>query len=132
MTTAINYRATASVKGGFWPENGVNSLTGIALGSGALRRRAAFALSRRSMLAMREEALTLNGATAGSAALATVGRIEANEELGGKRTVETLTLLDDTTVAADKTRIDEDLLAYGSYTASPPANLDGSPLGELR
>lgn len=126
--------ATATVKGGFWPENGVSSLTSIS-GKGFFKRRVAMLLGRKQALALREKMETLDGAAAGSTAAKTYSRIEANSELGGARVVESVDLVNTATVSADITEINSDLLAYTtktSFGASPVANLDGSPLGEQR
>lgn len=128
MTTNLVNQYSATVKGGFWPQYSA-TLTGQATG-GPLRRRAAQALSRKGARPLREMMATLNGTAAGSAASETQGRIEANEELGGVRTVETETLLDENSAAADVTTIAGDILAFSStFGSSPPANLDGNPLG---
>ena len=126
--TDIVYQPSATVKGGFFAQYS-STLTGIFAGGGALRRRAALALSRKGMLALQEVMLTLDGAAAGSAASKSVGRVEANEELGGVRTVESEDLVSANTAAGDITRINADILNYGSYNSSPPANGDGNPLG---
>lgn len=123
-------QATATVLGGMFPANGVNSLTQV--GHGFNKRVVRQALGRRSMLALREIMETLNGAVAGSTALKTRARIEANSELGGARTIESVELVNRATVSADVTEINADILAYTTKTtfgASPPANLDGNPLG---
>ena len=122
--------ATATVKGGFWPENGVSSLTQVSTTS-AFKRRAAQALSKKGMMALREKMETLNGAAAGSAASKTLSRIEANVELGGVRTIETETLVSANTAAADVTEINEDILALSTRThdSTPIDNGDGNPLG---
>jgi hypothetical protein len=123
--------ATATVKGGFWPENGVSSLTGAST-TNAQKRRAATALATKGNRALRELAETLNGAAAGSAALKTQGRIEANVELGGKRTIESETLVNRNTTTADRDELNSDVFSLTSKTtfgASPPANRDGNPLG---
>jgi hypothetical protein len=115
--------ATATVKGGFWPEMGVTSLAGVSTTS-HFKKRAAQALSKKGMMALREKMETLNGAASGSAASKTLSRIAAAEELGGVRTIETETL-----VSAE---INEDILALSTRTtfgSSPVANGDGNPLG---
>lgn len=122
--------AVATVKGGFWPENGVNSLTQIS-GVGSARRKAAQALAQKGTMALRELMETLNGAAAGSAASKTLSRVAAAEELGGVRTIETETLVGRNTDAADESAIDADILSLSTktYNPTPVANLDGNPLG---
>ena len=124
----IIYQPSATVKGGFFAQYG-STLTGIFAGSGALRRRAALALSRKSTLALQEVMLTLDGAASGSAASKTYGRVAAAEELGGVRAIESQSLVSANTAAGDITRINADILSYGSHNSSPPANGDGNPLG---
>lgn len=127
---AITSIASATVKGGFWPENGVTTLAQIGAWR-AGRRKVAMALGRKGMMAVREVMETLNGAAAGNAASKVLARIEANTELGGKRTIENETIYSANTAAADVTVINEDLLAFSTktYDPTPPANLDGNPLG---
>jgi hypothetical protein len=123
--------ATATVKGGFWPTNGVQSLVSID-GRNAARREVARNLSDRQLMAIREVMETLNGVVPGSAALKVLGRVENNVELGGKRTIEVNTLVNRATTAADVTQILGDVLSYSTKTtfgALPPANKDGNPLG---
>lgn len=127
MTTG----ATAQVKGGFWPQNGVSSLVS-ASGKGSQRRQIAQLLGRKSLMDQRELLETLDGVVAGSAAVKTLSRIEANVELGGKRVVETETIINRNTVAGDVTELNADFLTLTSRTsfgASPKPNLDGNPLG---
>jgi hypothetical protein len=123
--------AVATVKGGLYETVGLTTLTQIS-GVGQQRRRVAQLLGDKSLLDLRQRLIALVGAAAGGAALKTIGRVEANVELGGKRTIETETLINRNTTAGDVTLINNDLLALTSKTtfgASPPANLDGNPLG---
>lgn len=123
--------ATATVSGGFWPTNGVSSLASIS-GTNAQRKSAAFALSRKQLLGLREIMETLDGAASGSAASKTLGRIENNVELGGVRVIETETLISRNTAAGDITDINATILAFSTKTtfgSSPVANGDGNPLG---
>lgn len=122
--------AVATVKGGFWPTNGVSSLTQVG-GTGWARRRAAQALSNKGTFALRELMETLDGAAAGSAASKVLTRVAAAEELGGVRTIENETLVSRNTDAADITAINEDILSLSTrtYDPTPVANLDGNPLG---
>lgn len=128
MTTALVNRYSATVKGGFFAQYST-SVAGIALGGGSARRRVARELASEANIPLREAMLTLNGATTGSAMSATRARIAAATELGGRRTIETVTLIDANSASGDKTRIDSDVLAYGSYDSTPVANGDGNPLG---
>lgn len=121
---------SAAVKGGLFPENGVNTLA-TAHTTSSNRRAVSQLMGRKGMRALREAAVTLNGVVAGSAALATNARVEANEELGGARTIETENLINRVTVAGDVTDITADLYTQSSktYDPTPVANLDGNPLG---
>jgi hypothetical protein len=123
--------ATATVLGGFWPTNGVNSL-GSMSGEGEERRRVAQLLSHRSMLAEREIWRALTGAAPGALASKTYTRISASPELGGQRPIETVSVVNRVTTAADVTEINADFLGLTNRTtfgANPPANLDRNPLG---
>lgn len=123
-------QATATVLGGFWPVNGVTSLTQLSKGSA--RRLAAQLLDGKSSMPLRQIMRTLDGAVAGSTATKTLSRIENNTELGGKRTVETETLISRATVAGDITTINADVLSLTGRTtsgSSPIANGDLNPLG---
>lgn len=119
----------ATVKGGLFAQ--YSSTHSLLASMGAGRRRAAMALGRKGLRALRELMTTLNGAAAGSAALATQARIQASSELGGKRVIETETLVDRNTTAADVTEIDATVLSLNSKThdPTPVANKDGNPLG---
>lgn len=127
MTTG----ATATVKGGFWPTNGVVSLGSIS-GKGPWRRRVAQQLDGYSAMDQRALLLALDGVAPGAVAAKTLGRIENNVELGGKRVIETNTIVNRVTVAGDVTELNADLLTLttrSSKGSSPPANKDGNPLG---
>lgn len=127
MTTG----ATATVRGGFWPNNGVSSLPSIS-GKGPWRRRIAQAFDNYSMYDQRALLLALDGVIAGSNATKTLGRIENNVELGGKRVIETNTFVNRNTTAGDVTELNADFLTLTTRTSkgsSPPANKDGNPLG---
>lgn len=127
MVVALRRTSTASVKGGFFAQYST-SLSGFSTG-GARRRKVAQALSVRGLRPLKEAIITLLGATAGSAALSTRTRVAAAEEMGGVRTIETVTEYDDTTAAGDVTAITADILSYNSYDGTPIANGDGNPLG---
>lgn len=121
--------AVATVKGGFWPENGVQSLDQIS-GVGFARREAAKALAKKGTMALRELMETLNGAAAGSAASKTLSRVANSTELGGVRTVETETLVGRNTTAGDATTINADVLSLNSRThdPTPAVNRNNNPL----
>lgn len=122
--------ATATVKGGLFPEVGVPSLTSIQ-GTGTATRRIGQLLSKKGMRAMRRKMYTLDGVIPGTTATETVKRIAASEELGGKRTIETETLISRATTAGDVTEINLDLLSSltSKTTMASPVNKDGNPLG---
>lgn len=123
--------ATATIKGGFWPQNGVTAYTQSS-GRDEQRREVASSLGRKGMMSMRALLTALNGVAPGAAASKTLNRIEANAELGGKRTIETETIISRNTVAGDVTEILNYLLLFSTKTtfgASPVANKDGNPLG---
>lgn len=121
--------AIATVKGGFWETNGVSSLTQTA-GRGSARRRAAQWLDGKGSMAFRAIGSALNGAVAGGAASKTLSRVANSTELGGKRTIETETLISRVTVAGDITIANNDLFNLTSKTTmASPANKDLNPLG---
>lgn len=121
--------AVASVKGGFWPENSVNTLSQVS-GVGSARRRAAQALATKGTMALRELMETLNGTAAGSAALKQLSRVAHSEELGGVRTIETESLVDRVSAADDESAIDADILSLSTrtYDPTPVTNGNGNPL----
>lgn len=122
--------ATATVKGGLFPEVGVTSLTSVQ-GSGSGLRRIQQQFTDKGLREMRRRALTLDGVVAGTTATEAPKRIEANVELGGKRVIETETLIGRATTAADITELNADLYASltSKTTMASPANKDGNPLG---
>lgn len=124
--------ATATVKGGLYETAGLTSLTQIQ-GTNTQRRRISQLLASKGMRSVRELAVTLDGVIPGSAALATNARVEANSELGGKRVIESESLVNRVTVAGDVTEINTDLLntltGRTTFGANPVANGDGNPLG---
>jgi hypothetical protein len=120
--------ASATVKGGFWPDVGVNTLTSIS-GKGE-RRFAAQAISGKGALFLREVLRTLDGAVAGTVATKTLSRVQANSELGGKRTIETETLGSRATTAGDVTETKADLLSLSARTTKAyQTNKNLNPLG---
>lgn len=123
--------ATAQIKGGFWEVNSVPSLVSIS-GKNSNRRFVSYALSRKSTYGLREIVRTLDGAAAGSAASKTLARIQNNAELGGRRTIETETLISRNTTAQDVTDTKADLFSLSARTTAS-FKLDGNknPLGSL-
>lgn len=122
--------ATATVKGGMFAQFS-DTLTQVQ-GTGPGRRRAAQALAQKGLMGLREVAETLDGVVPGSTASKTYSRVEANVELGGKRVIESQSLVNRATTNADVTEINHDILALSGNTtfgSNPPANLDGNPLG---
>jgi hypothetical protein len=94
------------------------------------RRRVAQWMSRKGEYAEREILRTLDGAAPGTTATKTLTRVEANVELGGKRTVEVETLVNRATTAADVTETKADLLSLSARTTkAAQVNLNRSPLG---
>lgn len=123
--------SSATIKGGFYETNSATPLSSIG-SFGALRRDIALRLGKKSLLYLRELMTTLDGVAAGAAASATYGRVEAAEELGGKRTIESQALIARNTAASDTTEIEATINSYSTKTtfgSSPVANLDGNPLG---
>jgi hypothetical protein len=119
---------TAVVKGGFWETNLVPSLTPIS-GKNALRRMVAIWISRKGTFAMREDLRTLDGAVAGTTATKTYVQITNNTELGGRRTVETINLINRATTAQDVTDTKADLLSLSARTTkAAQTNLNRNPL----
>lgn len=120
---------TATVKGGFWGD--LSSTYSQISGKSPLKRRIARLLARASMKGLREVALTLDGVAPGSAAAESHKRVVAREnsagELGGKRTIETVTDVDRNTTADDVTEINTDLLSFPLKPSTYPANKDGNP-----
>jgi hypothetical protein len=69
--------------------------------------------------------LTLNGAVAGATATAQHSRVQhSTTELGGQRTIETRTLINGATTAAQESAIDDDLAVDSrpSYPADGAGN----------
>lgn len=128
--------AVATVKGGLFGDvAGLTSLTQIA-GRSSARLNTAKALGSQALYPVRQILRTLDGAAAGSTATKTWPQIDAStSELGGKRIVNTINLVNRATTAADVTETLADLLSLSTRTtfgASPITNKDGSPLGEQR
>jgi hypothetical protein len=126
---SIPYSAT--VLGGYFPENGVATLTN-ATTRGSRRRAAAQALDGKGTFDIRARMTALDGVAPGATAAKTFMVVEANVELGGLRAITTETLINRATTSGDVTIIEATVNTMSSKTtfgASPPANLDGNPLG---
>jgi hypothetical protein len=123
--------ATALVRGGFWPENGVNTLT-LAGEASYARRGVARVLSTKGQAATRERMFKLLGAAPGVQADLVRTYVSNSEELGGKRIIAQDVLIYRPTTAADDTEITADYLTYSTRThyKNPPVNLDRNPLGD--
>jgi hypothetical protein len=122
----------ATVKGGYWGEL-FGSYTPISSATGKNPTLRGIARRYRRLRALREIAETLNGVVAGSTALATHTRVKAveapNEEgqVGGVRTIETVTDVNRATTAADVAEILADVLSYPLAPTTYPTNKDGNP-----
>lgn len=121
--------AVATIKGGLFEQYG-STLSQISTTS-APRRRASQVLADKGMLDLRARMVALDGVVAGSNATKTVARVGATEDLSGVRPIEVETLINRNTTAADVTEINKmlSLTSKTTFGASPPANLDGNPLG---
>jgi hypothetical protein len=123
--------ATAIVLGGFWPANGVNSLASMS-GEDDARRLIANRFGTRGQLKNRALFIALLGVAPGANATKNLTRIAHSTELGGVRAVESVTLVNRVTTAADVSELTTDYLTFTtrtSFGANPPANLDRNPLG---
>jgi len=123
--------AVATVLGGFWPTNGVNSLASIS-GEQAQRRSVAQELGVRGQLGNRAIVAALLGAAPGVTATKNITRVAPSQELGGPRAIETIALVNRATTAADVTEFNTDYLTLTTRTTlgpNPPVNLDRNPLG---
>lgn len=126
--------ATATVLGGFWAQNGVTSLQSIGPNDGHFRRIMSRQVDRKALRSLRARMKALNGVAPGATALATVAEVDGSTaELGGVRVIATNTLINRATTSADVTEINNTILnaltLSTTFGASPPANLDGNPLG---
>ncbi len=124
--------ATANVKGGLFSQYDT-TLVQINSGRGTVRRRIAQSLDGDSMRPLRGLMKALDGVAPGAVATETKGRIEANSELGGKRVIESVALINRATTAGDVTEINASVLntltSRTTFGANPVANKDGNPLG---
>lgn len=122
-------QSSATVRGGFWETNLVPTLTPIS-GKNSQRRMAAVWLSRKGSFALREDMRTLDGAVAGTTATKTFTQIQNNTELGGKRTIETVNLINRATTAQDVTDTKADVLSLSARTTKAYfTNGNKNPLG---
>jgi len=122
--------ATAFVRGGFWPENGVSTMA-QAGGQNQLVRRLGMTFSRnKGAKVVRGLMFKLNGAAPGANAFDTDTLVSSSEELGGKRAIEQKVILARPTTAADVTMATW-IYWYSelTYTVNPVPNLDRNPLG---
>jgi len=121
--------SSAVVKGGFFEVNGGGPLTPIS-GRSAARRRVAQWMSKKGTFAMREDLRTLDGAVPGTTATKTYTQIQNSTELGGRRTIETVNLINRATTAQDVTDTKADLLSLSARTTkAAQTNLNRNPLG---
>jgi hypothetical protein len=130
MATTKSY--TATVLGGFWPSNGVGTLTNIPGSRGYGRRSAAQALGGSRLQALRELGETLTGVAPGALASKTLAAVSASSELGGVRPIVQVPVINRVTTVADVTEIDDDIWSMSTKTTfgpNPPINLDRNPLG---
>lgn len=115
---------TPIVKGGFWGENQGLTIEGDAIG----KRRIGALFNKNGLRALRKITEILTGAAPGTTATKTHKQVSAREnaqgELGGKRTIETITDVNRATTAADATEIKDEFLAYPDAPASYPINKD--------
>ena len=124
--------ATANVKGGlFGDAAGLQQLPSIS-GKNGKRSNAAKSLGSKSEYAMRRIMYVTAGAAPGAVATYTFPSIEAVQELGGKRNIIQVNLINRATTAADVAEYQHDILTWSGLTtfgANPVANKDGNPLG---
>ena len=103
--------ATATVLGGFWPTNGVNSLASMS-GESEERRAVASMLGHRRHAAHPRSLACVDWCCSWWAATKNLTRIACSTELGGVRAIETVALVNRVTTAADVTEITADFLTY--------------------
>ncbi len=120
--------ATANVKGGLFGDSaGLLQLVSQD-GKSSERNRLSKELGRLGMLQL--------GVAPGATASINRTVVESNVELGGKRLITTVSLINRVTTAADVTEINKDILtgwtALTTFGKTPPINKDLSPLGEQR
>jgi hypothetical protein len=124
--------ATANVKGGLFGDSaGLVQLASIS-GKNSNRSYAAKDLGTKTNFALRRIMFVTAGASPGATATYTFPQVEANVELGGKRSITQTNLINRATTAADVTEYKNDILTWSTRTtfgSSPVANKDGNPLG---
>ncbi|SRR5258706_6899543 len=128
--------ATANVKGGLFGDS-VGLLQLVSQdGKSSERNRLPKELGRLGMLQLRVKMKALMGVAPGASASINRTVVENNVELGGKRNITTVSLINRVTTAADVTEINRDILtgwtALSTFGKTPPINKDLSPLGEQR
>lgn len=117
----------ATVRGGFWENNGGVYNWPISTTS---RIRDAVAQYLDKSKQDRAVLLALLGVAPGANATDTNKRVQAAEELGGVRVIETVTNINRATTAADVTDLTADIATYGGLDpAVAVPNLDQNPLG---
>lgn len=94
----------------------------------SFRKIIARILDRKSMRSDRALVSTLLGAVAGSTATSQLKRVAHSQtELGGLRTIETETLVNRATTAADDTELTTQLLTYNSRNNAYPTDRAEAP-----
>lgn len=120
---------SVSAKGGYW-EQFNNSIMDLD-NDNPIKRRIARLYDREGMRAYKELSLELTGAAVGATASATHKQVLAREnaegQLGGVRTIETVTDVNRVTATADLTDLDDKVLAFPSEPTTYPVNGDGNP-----
>jgi hypothetical protein len=117
----------ATVRGGFWENNGGTYNWPISTTS-TRKRMVAFALDEAKM--DRALMIALNGVVPGAVASDIWKRVAPAEDMGGARIVETATNINRVTTAADVADLLADVYTYGGLdNAVNVPNLDGNPLG---
>src|SRR4249919_1413499 len=124
--------ATAKVKGGLFADSaGLLTLTSI-LGREGRRTYAAHELGTKIGFPLRAIMNATAGVAPGGTATYTFPSIEPNVELGGKRTINQIALINRATTAADVTEYKNDILKWSqrsTFCWNAVPNKDGNPLG---
>lgn len=133
-----------TVESGFWSDIGSGGYSQLP-GKAPSRKRLSRVINKRGMKKLQELMLTLNGATAGSAASATYKRVQHADSDGlagqigggGKVNVETVTVVSRNTTATDKSDIDTLLTTEGqhkiaTYVADKSGNGGGGKLAHVQ
>jgi hypothetical protein len=124
------------VKGGYWETFSSSTLTLIS-GHNPLKRRIARLFNSAGLKGYRELGLTLDGVAPGQAALETHKAVSAREplttgEVGGVRTIDTITDVNRVSAAADVTDINGRIFAFPvkpTYVANGDRNPRNVPGG---